>query len=307
MSHSPDRRLAPGAPAATAPRERVAADIWRPEPVRVRETRTEIAGRPGARPVVTLSVERGERAWRPGQFFELGVFAGGEVPISISSPSGLDDTLLFTVRAAGVATTLLTRMRPGDTVSLRGPFGNGFDLAGCEGQDLLFVAGGIGLAPLRGLLWEVLLQRERFGRIVVLHGARTPQDLLYPWQWESWQQQGVDLRLAVDRGDGAWEKADDPPRVVGFLTTLFSRIGLDPARTVAFLCGPPVMIRVSCEELQRAAGFKPERLIATLERHMKCGVGKCGHCIVVDRYVCMDGPVFRYDELIAMARIEPPW
>jgi sulfhydrogenase subunit gamma (sulfur reductase) len=283
------------------------ADVWTPRPVRVLGAREEIAPRGASKRVTTLDLERGDRAWTPGQFFEVGVFAGGEVPISISSPSGLAGRLNLTIRAAGVVTSLLTRMREGDTLSLRGPVGNGFDVASYAGQDALFVAGGIGLAPLRGLLWEMLLQRERFGRIIVLHGARTPHDLLYPWQWEEWKRLGVDLRLAVDRGDGAWEKDDDPPRVVGFLTTLFPRLALDPARTFGFLCGPPVMIRVACEDLVRTLGFRPERLVTTLERHMKCGIGKCGHCVVVDRFVCVDGPVFRYDELLAMNRIEPPW
>ncbi len=285
----------------------VPGDVWRPRLVKVLGAREEIAARGASKPVVTLDLERGDLAWRPGQFFEVGAFAGGEVPISISSPSGLAGKLHLTIRSAGVVSTLLTRMQAGDTISLRGPLGNGFDLDRYEGQDALFVAGGIGLAPLRGLLWEMLLQRERFGRIVVLHGARSPHDLLYPWQWEEWRRLGVDLQLAVDRGDGAWEKHEDPPRVVGFLTTLFPRLTLDPKRTLAFLCGPPVMIRVACEDLVRTLGFAPARLVTTLERHMKCGVGKCGHCVVVDRFVCMDGPVFHYDELVAMDRIEPPW
>jgi NAD(P)H-flavin reductase len=284
-----------------------AADLYRPRLVRVLETRTEIEAHRTSKPVVTLRLERGDLTWRPGQFFEVGVFAGGEVPISISSPAGLADHLYLTVRASGVVSSIITRLRPSDTLGLRGPCGNSFPLEEHEGRDVLFVAGGIGLAPLRGLLWEMLLRRERYGRIVVLHGARSPHDLLYPWQWDDWRAQGVDLRLSVDRGDGAWEKLSDPPRVVGFLTTLFPKLDLDPSRTVCFLCGPPVMIRVACQDLSRNLALPPERLIATLERHMKCGVGKCGHCIVVDRYVCMDGPVFRYDELLAMGRIEPPW
>jgi NAD(P)H-flavin reductase len=115
------------------------------------------------------------------------------------------------------------------------------------------------------------------------------------------------MMLSADIGEGHWQEENDPPRVVGFLTTLFPRLKLDPARTVAFLCGPPAMIHISCAQLVRTLGLSPERLIATLERHMKCGIGKCGHCVVVDRYVCVDGPVFRYDELLEMNRIEPPW
>jgi NAD(P)H-flavin reductase len=282
-------------------------DLYRPTLARVLEVRGEIAARGSTRPVVTLRLERDGLDYRPGQFLEVGVFGAGEIPISISSPPGLADTLLITVRAAGLVSTLLTRQREGERVSLRGPCGNGFPLEAHEGRDVLFVAGGIGLAPLRGLLWEMLLRRERYGRIVLLHGARTPHDLLYPWQWPAWRDLGVEMMLSVDVGETGWQDEDDPPRVVGFLTALFPRLDLDPARTVAFLCGPPAMIQFACRELTHTPGLEPERLIATLERHMKCGVGKCGHCVVVDRYVCVDGPVFRYDELVEMNRIEAPW
>jgi NAD(P)H-flavin reductase len=282
-------------------------EVYLPHLSRVLEVREEIAARGASRPVVTLSLDRCGLDYRPGQFLEAGVFGAGEVPISISSPPGLEGALYLTVRSAGLVSTLLTRMRPGDVVGLRGPAGNGFPLEEFEGHDVLFVAGGIGLAPLRGLLWEMVLRRPRYGRIVLLHGARTPHDLLYPWQWGEWGAQGVEMMLSSDVGDADWQRQDDPPRVVGFLTSLFPRLDLDPARTVAFLCGPPVMIQIACRELSRQLRLPPRRLIATLERHMKCGIGKCGHCIVVDRYVCMDGPVFRYDELLAMERIEPPW
>lgn len=294
-----------GAPPARRGERR--ENVYAPRLARVLEVRPEIAPGPTSRTVVTLGVERAGLAWRPGQFFEVGVFAAGEVPISISSPPSLPETLCFTVRAAGVVSTMLARRRVGDLVSLRGPAGNGFPLDHHRGHDVLFVAGGIGLAPLRGLLWEMLLQREAFGRILVLHGARTPQDLLYPWQYAEWKSGGVELHLSVDMGDGTWEKGEDPPRVVGFITTLFSRLSLDPARTVAFVCGPPVMIRAACTHLTNHLRIPPGRCYATLERHMKCGIGKCGHCLVGDRYICMDGPVFRYDELTALTRVEAPW
>ncbi len=284
-----------------------AADLYRPRLARVLGVREEIPERGATRRVVTLELERAGPAHRPGQFLEVGVFGAGEVPISISSPPGLDGPLRLTVRAAGVVSGLLTRARAGDVLGVRGPLGNAFPLEEHEGRDVVFVAGGIGLAPLRSLLWEMLLRRERYGRILVLHGARAPQDLLYTWQYEEWQRQGVEVWLSADHGDGEWEKGIAPPRTVGVITGLFDRLALDPARAVAFLCGPPVMIRVACSRLVEDLGFAPERLVATLERHMKCGVGKCGHCVVVDRYVCVDGPVFRYDELLALDHIEPPW
>ncbi len=283
------------------------ADLYRPRLARVLEVREEVPASAQTRLITTLILERAGLDYRPGQFVEVGVFGAGEIPICISSPPGLADQLAITVRAVGVVSDLLTRARPGDVLSLRGPCGNGFDLDECAGRDVLFVAGGMGLPALRGLLGEMLLARERYGRVVVLHGARTPRDLLYPWQYASWHQHGVEVLLSVDRGDGRWELGDEPPRMVGFLTTWFPRLMLDPARAIAFLCGPPVMIKVACTELTRRLELPAERCVATLERHMKCGVGKCGHCVVADRYVCVDGPVFRYDELLALDRIEPPW
>jgi sulfhydrogenase subunit gamma (sulfur reductase) len=286
------------------PAHRGGASSYEPRLARVLEVREEIGG---PKPIVTLKLERGGMHWRPGQFLEVGRFPWGEVPISISSAPGLPDTLMITVRAAGVATTMLTRSRPGDVVGVRGPCGNGFPLEEHRGRDVLFVAGGLGLPPLRGLLWEMLLQRGDFGRIVVIHGARSPRDLLFPWQYAEWRTQGVEMMLCADMGDGSWENQSDPPRIVGFPTMLFSRAAMDPARTVAFVCGPPIMIRVACQELTAKHGIPPQRCIATLEKHMKCGIGKCGHCVTGDRYVCMDGPVFRYDELTAMTRLESPW
>jgi NAD(P)H-flavin reductase len=295
------------APVLHRPAPGVPGDVYRPRLARVQSVRVEIPARGASRQVVTLALERGRLDYRPGQFLQVGVFGAGEVPISISSAPGLPDALYTTVRAAGLTSTLLTRMQPGDVVGVRGPCGNGFPLQACVGRDVLFVAGGIGLAPLRGLLWELLLHRERYGRIVLLHGARQPHDLLYPWQWPEWQALGVEIRLSADVGDRTWQMENDPPRVVGFLPTLFPGLTLDPERTIAFLCGPPIMIEIACRQLATQFHYAPERLVATLERHMKCGVGKCGHCVVVDRYVCVDGPVFTYDELCAMNRIEPPW
>jgi NAD(P)H-flavin reductase len=284
-----------------------AGDLYVPRLSRVLAVRHEVVESASSRAITSLSLERGGFDHRPGQFYQVGVFGLGEVPISISSPPGLAGQLTITVRDAGPISSRLAHAEEGMVLGLRGPVGNGFDVGEHEGRDVLFVAGGIGLAPLRGLLWEMLLRRARFGRVIVLHGARSPADLLYPWQYAEWRALGVELLLSVDRGDGRWEKEEDPPRAVGFLTALFPRLALDPARTTAFLCGPPVMIRVACQQLIGRHGIAPEHCWSTLERHMKCGVGKCGHCVVVDRYICVDGPVFRYDELTALERIEPPW
>jgi NAD(P)H-flavin reductase len=287
--------------------ERGASDLWLPRPVKVQAVREEIAPDPATKRVVTLSLERGDLDYLPGQFLQVTVFGAGEIPISISSAHGLPGALYITVRAAGTVSQMLTELRPGAVVGVRGPCGNHFALEAHRGRDLVFVAGGIGLAPLRGVLWQALLERERYGRIVVLHGARTPRELLYPWQYADWRAKGVELHLSVDRGDGRWELETDPPRVVGLITTLFDRARIVPDRSSVFLCGPPIMIENGARDLVRRIGVPASRVVSTLERHMKCGVGKCGHCIVVDRYVCVDGPVFRYDELLALEHVEPPW
>jgi NAD(P)H-flavin reductase len=284
-----------------------ARDIWWPRPVTVLATREEIAPDATTKRVVTLSLERGDLDYRPGQFLQVTVFGAGEIPISISSAHGVPGALLLTVRAAGTVSQMLTALRPGAVVGVRGPFGNGFRLADHEGRDLVFIAGGIGLAPLRGLLWQALLERERFGRVIVLHGARHPRELLYGWQYPEWRVKDVELHLSVDRGDGSWEHDTEPPRRVGLITSLFDDARLVPERSSVFLCGPPVMIEHGTRDLVERLGVPAQRCFSTLERHMKCGIGKCGHCVVVDRFVCVDGPVFRYDELLALERIEPPW
>ena len=286
-----------------------ASDLYAPRPVRVLAVREEVAPNPatGTKRVVTLSLERGDLDYLPGQFLQVTAFGGGEVPISISSAGGVAGALCLTIRDNGVASGMLTAAKSGDAIGVRGPFGNSFDLAAEKGRDLLFVAGGIGLAPLRGVLWQALLNRGDFGRIVLLHGSRCPGELLYASQWPEWEKQGVEILLSVDRGDGCWEREEHPPRCVGLITKLFEGARIDAAKTTAYLCGPPIMIEKGGLELVQRFGMVSGKVLTTCERHMKCGVGKCGHCIVVDRYVCVDGPVFSYEELTALGRIEPAW
>ncbi|MCS7224420.1 MAG: FAD/NAD(P)-binding protein [Armatimonadetes bacterium] len=281
--------------------------LYTPTLLRVTAIEDEIPAEAVTGPIKNFVLERNGIDFRPGQFAQVTVFGAGEVPISLSSPPSLSDRIILTVRAAGFVTGALHQIRPGDVIGFRGPCGNGFPIEPCIGQDILFVAGGIGLAPLRGLLWELLFRRQDFGRILLLYGARTPRDLLYQYQIPEWQEKGVEVFQSVDVGDGVWEKRTETPRKVGVVTTLFQEIKIDPQRTVAFVCGPPVMIRFALLGLTRDLHIAPERCFATLERHMKCGVGKCGHCIVADKYVCMDGPVFSLAELEKMAVIEEPW
>ncbi len=282
-------------------------ELYRPRLVRIVKVEDEIPETALTGPVRNFYLERHGLSFRPGQFAQITVFGAGEVPISLSSPPSLGDGIILSVRAAGFVSKALHRLKEGDRIGFRGPLGNGFPIESCTGYDLLFVAGGIGLAPLRSLLEEVLYRRQQFGRVLLLYGARTPRDLMFTRSIPIWQRQGVEVFLSVDIGDGVWEKETDPPRKVGVVTTLFSEVTLDPSRTVAFLCGPPIMIRFALLGLTRDLHIPPERCIATLERHMKCGVGKCGHCIVADKYVCVDGPVFNYAQLEKMASVEEPW
>jgi sulfhydrogenase subunit gamma (sulfur reductase) len=229
--------------------------------------------------------------FRPGQFVELSVFGQGEAPFCIASSPTRSACLEFTVRRAGQLTSALHRLGPGDEIGLRGPCGNGFDVAGAAGKDLLFVGGGIGLPPLRGLIWNVLDQRERFGHVTILYGARTPDDLVYKDELKVWAERSdVEFLVTVDRGAPGWDG------IVGMVPVLFDRTELRPSTSLVFVCGPPVMISFVIQDLLMR-GFREEAIISTLERMMQCGVGKCNHCAIGHHYVCRDGPVFSYSQI----------
>lgn len=229
--------------------------------------------------------------FRPGQFVELSVFGYGEAPFCIASSPTRPECLEFTVRRAGQLTDALHRLGPGDEIGLRGPCGNFFDLAAAEGKDLLFIGGGIGLPPLRGLIWNVLDQRERFGHATILYGARTPADLVYKDELKDWAERSdVEFLVTVDRAAPGWDG------IVGMVPILFDRTELRPSTSLAYVCGPPVMITFVVQDLLMR-GFPEESIISTLERMMQCGVGKCNHCAIGHRYVCRDGPVFSYSQI----------
>jgi NAD(P)H-flavin reductase len=230
----------------------------------------------------------------PGQFLELSVFGIGEAPFCIASSPTRPQALEVTVRRTGQLTEALHALGPGDEVGLRGPCGNGFDLSSAAGKDLLFVAGGIGLPPLRGLIWNVLDERQRFGRVTVLYGARTPTDLVYKDELAGWGcRDDLELLVTVDRGEQGWEGN------VGMVPILFDMTELRPASSLAYVCGPPIMISFVVQDLLMR-GFAEESVISTLERMMQCGVGKCNHCAIGHRYVCRDGPVFSYRQIREM-------
>ena len=232
--------------------------------------------------------------FKPGQFLELSVFGAGEAPFCLASSPTRHGSIEVTVRRCGRVTDALGALAPGDEVGLRGPCGNGFDLAAAEGHDLVIVAGGIGLPPLRGLIWNVLDRREAFGNVTILYGARTPSLLVYKEELREWGERAdVTVRITVDRAEPGWTGT------VGMVPVLFDQVDLKPQSSLAYVCGPPVMISFVIQDLL-VRGFAPERIISTLERMMQCGVGKCNHCCVGHRYLCRDGPVFTYREIREM-------
>ena len=230
-------------------------------------------------------------AFAAGQFNMLYVCGIGEVPISISGDPGVPQALVHTTRAVGAVTKGMEELKKGDSIGIRGPFGTNWPVAAAEGNDVVFVAGGIGLAPLRPALYQVLANRERYGRVVLLYGARTPEDILYRKQLKEWRADlGLEVHVSVDRATRDWRGN------VGVVTTLIPRVPFDPYHTVAMVCGPEVMIRYTVMELERR-GVAQESIHVSLERNMKCGIGFCGHCQHGPNFVCKDGPVFPFSKV----------
>jgi len=226
-------------------------------------------------------------AFRPGQFAMVGRPGFGEVPISISGDPDEPARLMHTVRAVGDATAALTRCAVGDPVFARGPYGRGWEEESGTDGDVLVVAGGIGLAPVRPVVLAVLRHRERYGRVVVVVGSRTPTDLLYRPQLEEWAaRDDLDVVVTVDAGEPSWRGN------VGLVTDVLP--DLDPAATLVLVCGPEVMMRLTADALVRR-GVVPSQIRVSMERNMRCGVGLCGHCQLREVFVCVDGPVLGYD------------
>jgi sulfhydrogenase subunit gamma (sulfur reductase) len=229
---------------------------------------------------------------RPGQFVEVSVLGVGEAPISVtSSPSRSTETFEMCVRKVGDVTAALHQLKAGDKVGIRGPFGHGFPIESFRGKDMLFAPGGLGLPPARSLINQVLDERALFGRVIILYGARTPAELLFKDELQRWAERSdVELLLTVDKGDETWSGN------VGVITTLFKFISVYPRNTVAITVGPPVMYRFVLMELL-GKGISEGNIYLSLERRMKCGIGKCGHCQINNVYACQSGPVFSYKEL----------
>jgi NAD(P)H-flavin reductase len=238
-----------------------------------------------------LEMEGEPLRYEPGQFVGVTVFGVGEAPISICSSPTQGKGFELTVRSVGLVTNRLKAFGEGDRLGIRGPFGNTFPYEEMKGQDVLFVAGGLGLAPTRSLIRYVLDKRGDYGKVTILVGAREPNLLLFTDELKAWAgRDDVETLVTVDRPDKSWDGH------VGVITRLFSKIEMDPANTYAVIVGPPVMFKFTVLEAL-AEGVPENRIICSLERHMKCGVGKCGHCQIRGVYVCREGPVFTYEQV----------
>ncbi|WP_337867737.1 FAD/NAD(P)-binding protein [Meiothermus sp.] len=270
----------------------------RPDPMQPRPFRVARALRETA-DVVTLELEAQSGpplTFRPGQFTMLYVFGVGEVPISISGDPYKPERLVHTIRRVGLVTEALCKLRKGDVVGVRGPFGSHWPMEQARGNDVVVVAGGIGLPPLRPAIYHLLRHRRDYGRIYLLYGARTPADLLFPEELQRWQHTlshasgAWPVRVTVDRAVGAWDGS------VGLVTELIPHLHLDPPHTTALMVGPEVMMRFTIAELKRR-GVPEENLYLSMERNMKCAVGFCGHCQLGPHFICKDGPVFAFPQV----------
>ena len=230
-------------------------------------------------------------AFCPGQFNMLYVFGVGEVPISISSDPAASPVLQHTTRVVGTVTRAMRLLARGDMLGIRGPFGTHWPVEDATGRDVVIVAGGIGLAPLRPALYRLMAQREKYRKIVLLYGTRSPEDILYRNELEHWRGKfDLEIQVTVDRAASSWRGN------VGVVTTMIPRAPFDPGNTSAFICGPEVMMRFTAMELQKR-GVAMQRTYLSMERNMKCGIGLCGHCQYGPFFTCKDGPVFTYDRI----------
>ena len=265
------------------------ADPMRPDLVRIAEVNRETAD------TCTIVTEpsNGETlpAFAPGQFSMLYAYGVGEVPISISGDPGVPNRLVYTIRSVGAVSQALIGSQAGDSIAMRGPFGTSWPVEQAKGQDVLLVAGGIGLAPLRPAIYHIVRNRSEYGRVTILYGARNPKELLFTKQLKVWAAlPNTQILTTVDLGGSSWRGH------VGVVTKLFGLTTLQPERTVVMTCGPEIMMRFVVREL-KSRGFAGEQIYLSMERNMKCAVGFCGHCQMGPYFICKDGPVFAYTQM----------
>lgn len=274
------------------------ANPWQSDAVVICET---IAEAPGVTTFRLAFVARGRAdsfAFRPGQFGMLYLPGIGEVPIGISGHCRNDRTWSFTVRAAGNTTRALSSLKVGDTLGLRGPFGSAWPLDLCEAADLVIVAGGLGLPPLRPVIYDVIEHRQRYGKVTLIYGSRTADTLIYTREFDDWSRHGVDVQTTVDRADLGWTGN------IGVVPLLVDRLQpFAPERAIVLTCGPEVMMRFTVRSAV-SRGMRTERIWASMERNMQCAIGLCGHCQFGPEFICKDGPVFRYDRIEPWLKVE---
>jgi sulfite reductase subunit B len=264
-------------------------DIYLPLPATVGDVKTMTA----LERFFSFRLDSGEAfGHMPGQFAEVSIPGIGEAPISISSSPTRSESFEMVVRNVGNVSNAMHQLSKGDKVFIRGPFGTTFPVDDAmKGQDILFICGGIGLVPVRSAIQYVLDNREDYGRVMILFGAKTPRERLFTDEFEQWRKvKNVTLLQTVDRRDENWYGAE------GVITTLMPLVKIDETRTIAIICGPPIMYKFVITELLKMK-FRDDQIYLSLERHMKCGVGKCGHCQINNIYVCQDGPVFKFSDI----------
>lgn len=231
---------------------------------------------------------------QPGQFVQVSLPGIGEAPISIASSPTRNGGFDLCIRRAGNVTGALHRLKPGATLGIRGPFGRGIPLDECAGRDIVIIAGGLGLAPMRSMIQYICDDRDKFKKVTVLIGSRSPQTLLFADEYDVWREKGrMAVEVTVDTAREGWTGH------VGVITKLIPQIEMWPESTAAIVCGPPVMYHFVLRKLLERR-LAADHIFLSLERRMKCGMGKCGHCQMNDIYVCLDGPVFRYDRIAAI-------
>jgi NAD(P)H-flavin reductase len=230
-------------------------------------------------------------AFAPGQFNMLYVFGAGEVPISISGNPDHPDTMVHTIREVGAVTRAMGALKRGDLLGVRGPFGTSWPVEEAAGRDVVIVAGGIGLAPLRPAIYSILANRQKYGRVVLMYGTRNPDDILFRKELEGWRARlDLSVHVTVDRAMAAWRGS------VGVVTTIIPRARFESNTALVMVCGPEAMMRFTVVELQNR-GVGLEQIYVSAERNMKCAIGLCGHCQMGPEFICKDGPVFRYDRV----------
>ncbi|MEQ9070201.1 MAG: FAD/NAD(P)-binding protein [Gimesia chilikensis] len=273
-------------------------NAWVPQTAVIREIRPEVSGVTTYQLALIDSVAAETYRFAPGQFNMLYVPGAGEAAISMSGDPDASETLTHTIRKAGNVTGRIAAMQVGDTLGLRGPFGTSWPVEHCRGKDVILVAGGIGLPPLRPVIYRMLSDRENYGQLTLLYGARTPEMRLYTNEYQRWQGQGFDVRQTVDRSAPGWQGN------VGVVPQLLERLQtFDPANTIMMICGPDIMMRFTARAALQQ-GMTTEQIWVSTERNMQCAVGLCGHCQLGPEFICKDGPVFRYDQISPWLKVE---